>query len=440
MRNIAQKPRQNVTEQRINKQNKFNERDNMPDVKGTRVYWKSATSAGDQAQKQILKNSAYISVVLAGVQYKADGNFWQKLFGGSDKITVSTQITWQSTGDPKVAAAIQDVRKIDVPSINPLAIGRNVVLKVPAVADGLEMQVKISAVSDDNLGKALQLLNGDDFKQPLQLAPVAVGQILTITNLVKKVLSDTDPSEVLTATYPAIISDTQTPDPLSNNRLVEGYIIVIVKQDDEDQLDFDPAGLSVDKGTVLFGKQPIRNTYMVYLVSSEQTRGRAIGSAWSNKFAQASSKADELMFAAPDKRQTIIAAAYDLLKEGGALLDNDDNYLDSERSKWKLAAYHDVTTKIGDNTGKTPSPAPLSLTGTMRSLGLKQMIEVEGLTDEDVRDRVAAFADELAKAGLPLGFTRRLQAPTGPKPKFETKRRGNLDGDRGSQEKALRRA
>jgi hypothetical protein len=65
-------------------------------------------------------------------------------------------------------------------------IGRNVVLKVPASADGIELQVSIHAVQNDNLGKTFQLLNSDDFKQPLQLAPVALGQALCVANLIKK--------------------------------------------------------------------------------------------------------------------------------------------------------------------------------------------------------------------------------------------------------------
>jgi hypothetical protein len=307
----------------------------MPELQGTRVYWKSSHSNGETNPKQILKNSGYINVVLQAVQYKAGGSWWQKVFGGSDKITVSTQIAWQTSADPKIAAAIQDFRKVSVPSVNPLAIGRNVVLKVPAAANGLEMQVSISAVQDDNLGKTLQLLNGDDFKQPLQLAPVAIGQILMVTNLVKKLFTDMDPSQVLAASYPGIISDSEMSDPVANNRLVEGYIILIVKQDDEDRLDFDPLRLSVTGNGLLFEGQPIENTYMVYNVTFDKWRGRDSGSPWSKKFEQASSKADELIFATADQKQNIIPAAYDLLKEGGALLDADENYISLEKANLK---------------------------------------------------------------------------------------------------------
>src|SRR5205823_3273118 len=157
-------------------------------------------------------------------------------------------------------AAIQDFRKVSVPSTNALAVGRNIVLKVPAAADGIEMQVGITAVHDDNLGKTLQILNSDEFKQPLQLAPVAVGQILTIATLVKKAFTDTDPAQMLAASYPGIISDQGIDDPVANNRLVQGYIIAVVKQDDEDQLDYDSNRLTVSGNGVLNNGVPIENT------------------------------------------------------------------------------------------------------------------------------------------------------------------------------------
>src|SRR5689334_20419580 len=107
----------------------------MAEVKGTRAYWRPSTSG--TSPQQILKNTGYISIVLQGVQYKASGTFWQRHFGGSDKIAVSTQMTWVNASDIKTALVVQDFRRVSVPSINALSIGRNVVLKVPASADGI---------------------------------------------------------------------------------------------------------------------------------------------------------------------------------------------------------------------------------------------------------------------------------------------------------------
>jgi hypothetical protein len=370
----------------------------MLKLQGTRTYWKPSASGAGATPRQILKNAGYVSIVLQGVQYKANGTFWQQTFGGSDKITVSTQVTWQASGDSnKVAAAIQDFRKVSVPSVNALAIGRNIVLKVPAVANGVEMQVNLTAIRDDGLGKTLQMLNSDDFKQPLQLAPVAIGQVLMIANMVKKVFTDVDPAQMLSASYPGIISDAAIADPVLNNRLVEGYIIVIVKQDDEDTLDFDTARLSVTGNGLLYDGKAISNTYMVYNITLDPWRGRDTGSSWSKKFDQASNKADELVFATPDQSQGIIAAAFDLLKEGGALLADDDSYIRDEKSRLRKAAFQEVQDKIAANTKPAPAtPMPAAVRAPKD--------EPEPNTPDD-REEVMDYAEQLAAAGLPFGFS-----------------------------------
>jgi hypothetical protein len=364
----------------------------MADVKGTRVYWRASNTGAAASPQQILKNSGYISVVLQAVQYKAGGNLWQRLFGGNDKITVSTQVAWQSASDAKTVAAIQDFRKVSVPSTNSLAIGRNVVLKVPATADGIELKVSISAVQDDNLGRTLQLLNSDEFKQPLQLAPVAVGQAVAIASLVKKAFTDTDPADMLSASYPGIISDEASPDPVENNRLVQGYIILMVKQDDEDRIDYDPAQISVTGNGLMVNGRAIPNTYMVYNVTFDTWRGRDISANWSKKFEQASSKADELVFGGQDQHPAIVAAAYDLLKSGYALLDDDVNYTTAEKVNLKKAAYLEIQGKINSNAAGG---------GGQRGL-------LPGLFDFDVRGDVAAYASELADSGRALAFNVRL--------------------------------
>jgi hypothetical protein len=362
---------------------------------GTRVYWRPSASSAGAAPVQILKNSGYVSITLQAVQYKADGSFWQKTFGGTDKITVATQVTWQNPGDNKTAAAIQDFRKIKVPSTNALAIGRNVALKVPAAGDGIELQVSIHAVHDDNLGKTLQMLNSDEFKQPLQLAPVAVGQALSIANMVKKTFTDVE-SDALVATYPGIMSAEQMDDPVSTSRLVQGYIIVIVKQDEDDEMDFDPASITVVGNRVLVDGEAIENTYMVYNVTFDKWRGPDENSAWQKKFRDALSKADDLMFAKPADRDSIISAAHDLLMQGRGLLEADNTYRDEEKGQIARTAFTAVADKIKSNL---PPPAPAA-PGSPAPSPLPKALN---LSPED-RAAVASYTDELAANGLPFGF------------------------------------
>ena len=381
----------------------------MAQLKGTRVFWRPSAGTGTEPV-QILKNSGYISVTLQAVQYKADGNFWQSTFGGSDKITVSTQVTWQNLSNPITAAAIQDVRKISVPSVNALAIGRNIVLKVPASADGIELQVNIHAVHDDNLGKTLQLLNSDDFKKPLQLAPVAVGEILSIANMVKKTFTDVE-DDALTATYPGIVSADPMTDPVGASRIVQGYIIVVLKQDNEDQLDFDESKLSVTGNRLVFNGQPVGNTYMVYNVTFDKWRGADPSSPASKKFSEASTKADELMFATDDQRQGIIASAHDFLMQGKGLLDADDTYRDEEKALLASAAFQVVADKIKANTG-AGAPQPPSHPGRLRDSSALLLDLIEQSPED--RQSVSGYLSDLSRTGLHLGFN--LDARSMPMP------------------------
>jgi hypothetical protein len=223
------------------------------------------------------------------------------------------------------------------------------------------------------------------------------------------VFTDVDPSQVLSASYPGIISEGATQDPVANNRLVEGYIILVVKQDDNDQLDFDPNQLSVSGNGLLYGGQPIPNTYVVYNVTYDPWRGRDSGSAWSKKFDQASSKADELIFATDDQRKSIITASFDLLKEGGALLDDDDNYVRTEKTNLKKAAIQEVQDKIAANTGG--EPAPEHLAAALESVQMAAPVAELEFVDQNVRDDVNAYASDLAKAGLHFGFSFRPPVP-----------------------------
>jgi hypothetical protein len=372
----------------------------MAQVQGTRVYWRPSTSTPGTEPVQILKNSGYISVTLQAVQYKAGGDWWQRTFGGSDKITVSTQVTWQNGANHVTAAAIQDFRKVSVPSVNALAMGRNIVLKVPASADGIELQLDIHAVHADNLAKTLQLLNSDEFKQPLQLAPVAVGEVLSISNLVKKTFTDAE-GDALTATYPGIVSLEQMTDPVGASRIVQGYIVVIVKQDDSDQLDFEPSTLTIAGNRVLSNGQPIDNTYMVYNVTFDKWRGADPTSPAAKKFAGASSKADELIFATPDQRQGIIAAARDLLMQGKGLLDADDTFLDTEKAVLANAAFQAVADKIKANAGGGQA-ARVAGVGER----FADVPAIVATIERNAEDRAAVneYAAELAEAGLHLGF------------------------------------
>jgi hypothetical protein len=244
------------------------------------------------------------------------------------------------------------------------------------------------------------LLNSEEFKQPLQLAPVALGQILSVAAMVKKTFTNVE-DDPLMATYPGIISADPVTDPIALSRLVEGNIIVILKQDDSDQLDFEPAQLTVSGNRVLSRGEPIPNTYLVYNVSFDKWRGIDPTSAWARKFADASSKVDELMFAPPEQKQSIVSSAHDLLMQGKGVLDADDSYRTEEKTLLATAAFRAVADKIKANVNGSPVAELNSLGSQVKSYAL---LAAEVEPPAEASESLSAYASDLAAAGMPLGF------------------------------------
>jgi hypothetical protein len=147
----------------------------------------------------------------------------------------------------------------------------------------------------------------------------------------------------------------------------------------------------------------VKNTYVVYNVTFDKWKGRDQSTSWSKKYDQASTKADELMFAQAENHSAIITAAFDLLKEGGALLDEDVTYTKSEKAVLKKAAIQEVRDKIEANSPKPTVETIISRGPAIAGDG--GVGAVPALEEEDFRPEVAAYAQELASVGLPFGFS-----------------------------------
>ena len=167
---------------------------------GTRIYF--IPNAGiDPKSAQVLMGRGYVTVNLKGAHYRSAGNLWQKIFGGSDKVSLSTQITHLSGATSVSCSSIEEVRKIDVGHPFYFGSGRFIALKLPTDCDGIEMAVTMSAVKSDNLSGALNILNSGELKGTLQMAPPAVSSALAVANVVKKLLTATDPQNSLQGSY-----------------------------------------------------------------------------------------------------------------------------------------------------------------------------------------------------------------------------------------------
>jgi hypothetical protein len=201
-------------------------------ILGTKKFWKAAQGeASTQQSSQILKNSGYINIQLHSVNYMSVGNFWQSTFGGSDKIALATNVKYQTGVDSIEATAIQDVREVKVNRNYNLGLQRNIVVKIPANSDAIAIEVRMTSVKNDALQAKFDMLNKPEYQSALQLAPTVVGQVITVTSLVKKLFSDSDPHSQLEASYAGIISIQSENFPISNGKLAKGFLIMISTND-----------------------------------------------------------------------------------------------------------------------------------------------------------------------------------------------------------------
>ena len=177
-------------------------------ILGTKKFWKPAPGAtSTQKENQILKNAGYINIQLHSVNYMSVGNFWQNTFGGDDNIALATSLKYQSGTETIEATSVQDVREVEANKVINFGLQRNIAVKIPANADALSLEVKMTAVKDDSLQTKFDMLNKSEYQAALQLAPTVVGQVLTITSLVKKLFTDSDPHSQLDAGYAGIMME-----------------------------------------------------------------------------------------------------------------------------------------------------------------------------------------------------------------------------------------
>jgi hypothetical protein len=378
---------------------------------GTRSFWKATSGTDDPAKQQILKLSGYINIVLQAAHYRSNGNFWQRIFKGSDQITLTSQVTYQTGGETIAAAVVQDARTVKANRSHYLGVSRNVALKVPADADGLELRIEISAVEDDNVQAMLSLLNSEEYQKPLELAAPVIGQILTISSLVKKLTSKVDPQKRLEATYPGIISSDSDPHPLQHNKLLTGYLILISATDDEERLldTIDTSKLSVLGDGLKYENKPIQNTYIIFNISVDSVRGINPKAAWYQKFQEAIRKLDDLYIKEEDKWEGIYNESLSLWHQGSAMIDGDPMYIPNEKGNIKRANLGDIKRLYNEwvekNQGKSfAGVSEAQKVSSFLPTAIATSIDFADETVAEFARNIEAYSSDLAGAGLTLSW------------------------------------
>lgn len=320
---------------------------------GTRKFYKSFQGKDEQEKNQVLKNSGYISIVLHSVFYNSKGNFWQKIFGGSDKIALTSSIVYQNGDKTIEAKAIQDKREVKAKRNHFMGLSRLVALKVPTNADGLELKVGLTAIKKDNLENAIDLMNSKEFQSPLQLSATPIGSILSVTSVVKKIFTGIAQNNHLEATFAGIVSKDKVNDPIQKERLCAGYLIMIANNDEDNDFlsTVDPTKLEVIGDGLHYKGDRVSHTNIVYSITFEQYRGIDEDSNWFHMFQDALEKLDDLLFTTKkEERKKILDDSRKLWIEASALLYNDPVYIAKEKRSIKASYFKRINERYNELT------------------------------------------------------------------------------------------
>lgn len=372
----------------------------MP-VLGTKKFWKPAAGASlTQKENQILKNSGYINIQLTAVNYMSKGNFWQRIFGGRDKIALATNLKYQSGTSTLEASAIQDVREVKTDANKNLGIQRMIAVKIPANSDGLALDVKLTSIKTDQLQAKFDMLNQPEYQGAMQLAPPIVGQLVTITSLVKKLFTDSGPQNQLEASFAGVISNQAEDNPVANGKLTKGLLIIISTDDGDTFASVNESKFELRGDSLFYLNQPVQNTFMVFNITFEEFKGDDEKSNWFKKYSNALNKLDDIQLVS-DKAdaEKIYLDSKNMWIEGNALLEDDVTYINKEKVKIKAVILKLLVEKYKNVASQFITAAKPIVLGTDVVQAIAGATEMKGLSKMLPRTD-KAFSNMGAKSGI----------------------------------------
>jgi hypothetical protein len=344
---------------------------------------------------------------LKGAHYRSNGNLWQKIFGGSNKVSLSTQVSHivaSSTAGASNAtsASIEEMRDIKVGQPYYFGSGREVALDLPTDCDAIEMTVTMSAVQSDNLSGALSILNSGELKSTLQLASPALSESLAIANVVKKLLTNTNPQNSLQADFAGRVSVNPSDDPVRDFCLVQGTLILIYRESEGDTSldDLDPSKLTAEGDGLKYDGQAVQNTYVMFQVSFTELRGEDPSAQWFSSFSAAEQTLDGLVTASTDAdKQKLWAAAYATYQQAVKLLFADPTYTQYQAKGIAATRLAALQQKYTNASGQPKSPAPA---GAPQLLTLHQESFLGGVLTGDPKAVAKEYLAKLSRSSVSL--------------------------------------
>jgi hypothetical protein len=287
------------------------------------------------------------------------------------------------------------VRQIDVGHPYFFESGRPIALKLPTDCDAIEMAITISAIKNDNLSGALNILNSGELHGTLELAPPAVSTAVAIAGIVKKLLTSTDPQNSLQGPYAGKLSTAPSSDPIRDYCLAQGTLILIYRESEDDTSldDLDSTKLSTDGDGLKYAGAQVQNTYVMFQISYEEVRGEDPTSTWSSMFTDAELSLDAVQTAATDAdKQKLWAAAFAMYEQAKKLLIADPSYTAVEKKGLIASHYTSLKAAYLSNGGH---PAAVAA-------GKLLHFELHGLDIDNVDDVAKEYRSKLARGNFSL--------------------------------------
>lgn len=316
-------------------------------ILGTKKFHKTFNNESE-SENQVLKNKGYVSIILHSVHYNSKGTFWQKIFGGQDTIALTSTITYKSTNRTIEAKSVIDKRQVKANRNHTLGISKLIALKVPTTADGLELKINLTAVKDDNFDNALNLMNSDEFKKPLQISSIPVGEILSITNVVKKIFTGIENPSILESTYAGVIANQKIDNPIQQERLSAGYLIMIANNEEDNEFlsnDLHIDKFSIEGDGLKYDGKIVTNTNIIYTITYAPLKGIDESSNWFKKYQLALAKLDDMLsldFPSEEDKKEILNQSRKLWIEASAILSEDDTYISKEKNSIKATYFKKI--------------------------------------------------------------------------------------------------
>lgn len=310
----------------------------MAKLMGTKKVWQSFNNLSEK-ENQILKNSGYITIHMVSFTYASKDDFLQRIFSGKDRIALSSSVTYGADKDAVESTAVQDVTSVRSGKSYLLGKERILAEKIPANANSLSVNIKLTAVKSDMLQAKFDMLNKPEYQSGLKLLPGVVGQVLTITSLVRGLLADSSDQPQLEADFAGVIGQDPEDQPVGKGRLTQGLLFMISSDEEINFAEASGKDFRLIDNQLYYKEKSILNTNIVLRISFDKNKGEDQQASWSVKYRGAISSLDKLQLM-PEKTEAdkIKKDAINMWIEGNALLDADPTYINAEKLKIKATA------------------------------------------------------------------------------------------------------